>query len=109
MVNIMAHRTGIYFNDEEYEKIKYRASEYHMSFGKFVKNAALENKIKIRQTTDPSLIRELGYVGNNLNQIAKALNILKNKNGEIELSQMRELNALLKDLSSTVKKAIVQL
>ena len=30
------------------------------------------------QRTDPALLRELGQIGNNINQIARALNIIKN-------------------------------
>ncbi len=34
--------------------------------------------IKRYQRTDPALLRELGQLGNNINQIARALNIIKN-------------------------------
>ena len=34
--------------------------------------------VKRYQKTDPILLRELGQIGNNINQIARALNIIKN-------------------------------
>lgn len=34
--------------------------------------------VKHYQKTDPILLRELGQIGNNINQIARALNIIKN-------------------------------
>ena len=34
--------------------------------------------VKRYQRTDPALLRELGQIGNNINQIARALNIIKN-------------------------------
>ncbi len=38
--------------------------------------------IKRYQKTDPALLLELAKIGNNLNQIARALNILKNATAE---------------------------
>lgn len=46
--------------------------------------------IKRYQKTDPTLLLELGKIGNNLNQIARALNIIKNA----DLQQQKQLDIL---------------
>jgi hemerythrin-like domain-containing protein len=46
--------------------------------------------IKRYQKTDPTLLVELGRIGNNLNQIARALNIIKNADSQ----QQRQLDIL---------------
>jgi signal transduction histidine kinase len=46
------------------------------------------------QKTDPILLRELGQIGNNINQIARALNIIKNANQQ-EQRKLDIFNVLL--------------
>jgi len=99
----MARRTtGIRLNDTEYELIKSRADEHGLTLGKFIKTAALERKIKVRKTTDPSLLRELNYVGNNLNQVAKSLNILVNRNQEMNKENLRIVEQLINELNNKI-------
>lgn len=43
-----------------------------------IKTKIVLEVIKRYQKTDPTLLLELGKIGNNLNQIARALNIIKN-------------------------------
>jgi len=73
--------TGIHLNDDEYAKVKARADNAAArSLGGYIKAVIFDSPIPekkvIRHTkvTDPALIRQLAWIGNNVNQIARALN-----------------------------------
>lgn len=55
-----------------------------------IKIKTIVEVVKRYQKTDPDLLLEIARVGNNLNQIAHALNIIKNA----DLSEQRQLNIL---------------
>ncbi len=96
--------------NSEYEKVRVRKTisfkldEYNIllekmemigttDFSNFAKNVLLEKKII--QKIEKSLILEVNKIGNNLNQIAKAIN----KNEKINvLTQLVEIEKLLKSL-----------
>jgi len=72
---------GIHLNDEEYAEIKARAdAAAARSLGAYIKAAVFDKPVPeqrvIRHTkvADPALIRQLAWVGNNVNQIARVIN-----------------------------------
>jgi len=102
----MSITKGIRLNESELESIKQKAEKHQLSIGKFIKAAALENEIKVK-ATNPDLIRELGRIGNNLNQIAKALNILRfNDNARIGTRQFDMVVQHINDLQATISNRV---
>jgi len=72
---------GIHLNDEEYAEIKARAAAAAArSLGGYIKASVFDKPVPeqrvIRHTkvADPALIRQLAWVGNNVNQIARVIN-----------------------------------
>ena len=101
-----SHKTGIHFNAEEYEILKRKADAKNVSFGKFVKSCALEKELNVTvkniDVADPKLIKELNYVGNNLNQITKRLNEMRLANYEVDSSILNAIKQILQDLNHKV-------
>jgi len=78
---------SIRLNETEHEKLSATANKYGMSIGEIMKkttfNKAVEPEpVKQIKVADPHLLRQLTGIGNNLNQIAKAINYAK-KSGKI--------------------------
>ncbi|MDQ7000886.1 MAG: plasmid mobilization relaxosome protein MobC [Mariprofundus sp.] len=72
---------GIHLNDNEYAEIKARADTVAArSLGAYIKaivfDAPVPEQKTVRHTkvADPALIRQLAWIGNNVNQIARAVN-----------------------------------
>jgi len=72
---------GIHLNDAEYAEIKVRAeAAAARSLGAYIKATVFDNPVPeqkiIRHTkvADPELIRQLSWIGNNVNQIARIVN-----------------------------------
>jgi len=72
---------GIHLNDKEYAEIKARAdAAAARSLGSYIKAAIFDKPVPeqkvIRHTkvADPELIRQLAWIGNNVNQIARVVN-----------------------------------
>jgi len=72
---------GIHLNDDEYALIKARAeAAAARSLGAYIKATVFDKAVPeqriIRHTkvADPELIRQLSWVGNNINQISRVLN-----------------------------------
>jgi len=72
---------GIHLNDDEYALIKARAeAAAARSLGGYIKASVFDQPVPeqrvIRHTkvADPELIRQLSWIGNNINQISRVLN-----------------------------------
>lgn len=65
-------RKTLRFSAAEYEQIDQKLAAHNLTFSEFARSAILRKQIKSKLTTD--LIHQIQRVGNNLNQIAKALN-----------------------------------
>jgi len=81
MITRKSKTVGIHLNDEEYAEIKERAdTAAARSLGAYIKaivfHAPVPEKKTIRHTkvADPELIRQLAWIGNNVNQIARVIN-----------------------------------
>ncbi|MBS9782543.1 MAG: plasmid mobilization relaxosome protein MobC [Arcobacter sp.] len=87
---------------DQYQKIKYLAEKEGKYLSTFIKEQAeLENKLdsvkpknRIKKIVDPNLLYELNKMGNNINQIAKKLNIEK----ETDQTMLMTLIAIQKNL-----------
>ncbi len=86
--------------ESERSQITLRAAEAGLSVSAFLRASALETAIVKREAiADKQLLRELSAIGNNLNQIAREVNI----HGEIcprlvqRLNEALERNAALMD------------
>ena len=69
----------------------------------------VHNKVKTMvkpSKVDREVLLELGRVGNNINQIAKSLNILKKQNNEVEYFQCL---LVLKEMRTDLQNVVVQL
>ena len=60
------------FSLAEYESINLELEKTNLSFSSFTRNLLLKKKINSK--TDDKLILEINRIGNNLNQIARAVN-----------------------------------
>jgi len=72
---------GIHLNDDEYAEIKARAdTAAARSLGGYIKAAVFDKPvpeqkvIRHSKVADPELIRQLAWIGNNVNQIARIVN-----------------------------------
>ena len=102
-----SYKVGIYFNTAEQEILREKADKLGVSFGKFVKNCAIENDIKIRRRTikktDPRLLYEINKIGCNINQIAHQLNKMQELNRaspHLKDNLLSNIHIVLADLKS---------
>lgn len=91
--------------EEDYKKIQEKAKAAGMKLSGYLKSVLMENNLMTKpkkfKQADPNLLYELNRLGNNLNQIAKKVNINKEidfsifeklENIEKEIIKIRELN-----------------
>ena len=88
-------------SDSEYQKI---SENCPMPVARFIRETALGNSIVRRITpprVDPKLIRQIAFIGNNLNQLTK-LSHQKNNNNELLalLSELAVIRQSLDDLKN---------
>lgn len=86
-------RKTIRFSEDEYSKISDELKKADIDFSTFCRSAILKKKIKL--PIEKSLLSELSRIGNNLNQIARAVN---QKERVQVLTQLVEIEKALKDL-----------
>jgi len=84
-------------NAYEHELIKQRQTEKTMS--KWLRNLALDSKPSALSKADPDLIRHIGRIGSNLNQIAKYANI----NERLDKQTLNEITAIRKELHKLIE------
>ncbi len=72
---------GIHLNDDEYAEIKHRTEiAAARSLGAYIKAVVFDTNIPEQRTVrhtkvaDPALIRQLAWIGNNVNQISRVIN-----------------------------------
>ena len=81
------------FSLAEYESINLELEKTNLSFSSFTRNLLLKKKINSK--TDDKLILEINRIGNNLNQIARAVN----KQARINvLSELVKIEQSIKEL-----------
>lgn len=83
------------FSLAEYESINLELEKTNLSFSSFTRNLLLKKKINSK--TDDKLILEINRIGNNLNQIARAVNKQERIN---VLSELVKIEQSIKELVS---------
>lgn len=87
-------RKTIRFSPNEWEKIEAKLNEHELNFTTFARTAIMLQKVETNLTRE--LLREVNRIGNNLNQIAKAVNSREKKEVLIELVEIeRHLKELV--------------
>ena len=81
------------FSLAEYETINLELEKTNLSFSSFTRNLLLKKKINSK--TDDKLILEINRIGNNLNQIARAVNKQERIN---VLSELVKIEQSIKEL-----------
>lgn len=84
---------SIRFSPAEYEKIITELEKSNLSFSAFTRNLLLKKKINSK--TDDKLLIEINRIGNNLNQIARAVNKEERIN---VLSELVKIEQSIKEL-----------
>jgi hypothetical protein len=88
-------RKTIRFTEIEWQEIEEQIKKSEITFTEFARSAILRKKIKL--PIEKELIYELNKIGNNLNQIAKAVN---QRDDKIQiLTELVEIERALKDAS----------
>jgi len=105
--------TGIHLNDEEYAKIKTRADNAAArSLGGYIKAVIFDSPIPEKKVichtkvADPALIRQLAWIGNNVNQIARALNQSKSISKTETASLFAVLSIIAEELEALNEDAL---
>ena len=83
------------FSLAEYESINAELEKTNLSFSSFTRNLLLKKKINSK--TDDKLILEINRIGNNLNQIARAVNKQERIN---VLSELVKIEQSIKELEN---------
>ena len=86
-------RKTIRFSPDEWEEIEANLSGHDLTFTEFARAAILRKKVKTNLTRE--LLREVNRIGNNMNQIARAINSGEKREVLIELV---EIERRLKEL-----------
>lgn len=76
------YKVTIRLNSVEYAQLlDMMVSENESRMGYFVRNIIFDYKPPKRKKINEKYLNQLAWIGNNLNQSAKALNIIKNQDG----------------------------
>ncbi len=100
--NLKNNRVTVRFTDAEREKLDRKAKEAGISLAELIRRTVTErplNYTDIKHYND--LVREIGWIGNNINQIAHNANC-----GYYNESMSRKLLANMAELKEYVEKAV---
>lgn len=88
-------RKTLRFSEDEFDKIQLELEKSNVTFSNFARSSILKKKIKL--PIEKELIYQISKIGNNLNQIARAVN----KDEKISvLTQLVEIEKALKALKN---------
>jgi len=88
-------RKTIRFSEDEWSNISQKLEKHHLDFSTFSRSAILKKKIIL--PIEKNLLFEISRIGNNLNQIARAVN----RKEKIQvLTQLVEIEKHLKSLQN---------
>ncbi|MFQ9766250.1 MAG: plasmid mobilization protein [Thomasclavelia ramosa] len=98
-------RYELYFTQEEWKKIKWLIKQYRSkNVASFVRSRVLNGKVVIETVHNKDeVIKEIKYLGNNINQIARKLNNLS-KNTVASKQDMLQAKFLAKQCLEEQKK-----
>ncbi|MBW3069626.1 MobC family plasmid mobilization relaxosome protein [Actinomyces sp. 594] len=95
---------GLWLSEAEWARVQRRMEMAGInSFSAYARQALTESRIAVtRVAFDPAPLRvELSRIGNNINQIARHVNV----DGEVTVEQMRATRELLKQIQRTIDAA----
>lgn len=98
-------RKALSFSDAEWARVQRRMDAASSnSFEAFARRAVLDSEIRVKRVAfDPSGLRvELSRIGNNINQIARQVNVEE----VVTYEEMRAARLLLKRAQSAINEAI---
>jgi hypothetical protein len=99
-------RIPIKISNSEKEDIKNRAKKLGMTVSAYIRTVALKQKIVI--STDKQMIRQIKYIGTNINQIAHIYNMRGENLDDLAIvdayAQMEEYKQLLKLIIDEIEK-----
>ena len=98
-------RKKISFNSSEWERVVRRMEIAQVkNWESFARDAILESEITVQRVAfDPSTVRaELSRIGNNINQIARQVNVEEVATFE----EMRAARVLLKEIQAVINDAV---
>lgn len=98
-------RKLISFNAEEWKRVERRMEiAQAKSWEGFARDAILESEITVTKNIfDPSTVRaELSRIGNNINQIARQVNVEE----VVTFEEMRAARLLLKEIQSVINQTV---
>jgi len=87
----------------EQTKIKNKANELGLSVSAYMRKSALNQRIIIK--TDKEMVRQIQFIGNNINQIAHRLNINSDMLNYFDVyTQMEEYKEILQLIIDNIRK-----
>jgi len=99
-------RIPVKISNSEKDEIKDRAQKLGMTVSAYMRTAALKQKIIIK--TDKEMVRQIKYIGNNVNQIAHQYNMRGENLDGIAIvdayTQMEEFKQLLQLIINEIAK-----
>lgn len=98
-------RKLISFNDEEWDRVERRMKiAGAKSWESFARDAIIESEIHVQKIAfDPSTVRvELSRIGNNINQIARQVNVEE----VVTFEEMRAARMLLREIQEVINKTV---
>lgn len=91
----------IYLSDRERNQLEKQAGNAELSMSQLVRKLIMGTDIQPRPPDNiAQLIREINYIGNNINQIAKKVNI----ESRVSQAQLEEIFHLLGEIYREVKR-----
>lgn len=96
---------SVAFSEDEWANVERRMRIVGKgAFSEFARSAILDGQIKVKQIAfDPRILgAELRRIGNNVNQIARSVNV----QDEATLEQMRATRTLVSEIQSLVEEAV---
>lgn len=98
------HEIKVRFNDNEFEELNKKVSQTKMSREKFIRHCIKKTEIKMPPSIDfYKWINECNAIGNNLNQIAKQLNMHFEVDKNECLSVLNNLNNLIQIMENEIR------
>ena len=93
-------KLSVRVNEREYKHLKFQASNAGLKMEPFIRKLIMGTEIRPRPPDNiAQLIREINYIGNNINQIARKVNT----ENRVNQAQLEELIHLLGEIYREVK------
>ena len=96
MSDIKSIRKTLRFSEDEYQKIENELLKNGVTFSDFARSAILRKKLITKY--DKEMIYHISKIGNNLNQVARAINSHELTNSTELMLKLLEIERALNDL-----------